>query len=89
MTKKKSNLSRRARREQMQAQKRKKQLYYLAAAIGAIVIIGLLAFVRQLTAPSIEDVVLPDALEIPANAEGKAWGPIDAPVLIEEYGDFQ
>lgn len=89
MTKKKSNLSRRVRREQMQAQKRKKQLYYLAAAVGAIVIIGLLAFIRQLTSPSIEDVALPDTLEIPANAEGKAWGPVDAPVLIEEYGDFQ
>lgn len=90
MTKKKPSTSVRVRREQMHAQKkRQRRLYYVAAAIGAIVIIGFFAIVRQLTAPSLEDVVLPANLESPSISDGKTWGPLDAPVLIEEYGDFQ
>jgi hypothetical protein len=89
MAKKKTN-SVRARREEMhkrrQAQRRR---YYIFAFIGVIVIISLFAVIRQLRAPSLEDFVLPDNLSLPPNADGKAWGPADAPVVVEEFSDFQ
>ncbi len=31
----------------------------------------------------------PDPIHIPEGANGMAWGPADAPVLIQEYSDFQ
>jgi hypothetical protein len=87
---KKKNRSVRARRvQQLAQQKRQRRLYYGAAAVGMLLIIGLFALIRQFNAPSIEDIVLPDSLELPANADGKAWGPVDAPILVEEYSDFQ
>jgi hypothetical protein len=36
-----------------------------------------------------EDAVLPETLAAPPNAEGKAWGPAEAPVVVEEFSDFQ
>lgn len=87
---KKSSTSVSERRAQYQAEEqRRRRLYYGGAAIGAIVIIALFVILRQLTAPSLEDVIVPEPLAAPANADGKAWGPADAPVLIEEYADFQ
>ncbi len=87
---KKSSTSVSERRAQYQAEeKRRRRLYYGGAAIGAIAIIALFVILRQATAPSIEDVIVPDPLAAPANADGKAWGPADAPVLIEEFADFQ
>ena len=89
MSKKKSQSARARRLQQRARQQRQRRLYYGAAAVGAILIVGLFALIRQFNAPSIEEVVLPESLEPPANADGKAWGPVDAPVFIEEYGDFQ
>ncbi|MCL4262609.1 MAG: DsbA family protein [Anaerolineae bacterium] len=87
---KKSSTSVSERRAQYQAEEqRRRRLYYGGAAIGAIAIIALFVILRQLTAPSLEDVIVPEPLAAPANAEGKAWGPADAPVLIEEFADFQ
>ncbi|HRQ38925.1 MAG TPA: thioredoxin domain-containing protein [Chloroflexota bacterium] len=87
---KKSSTSVKERRAQYQAEEqRRRRLYYGAAAIGAIAIIALFVILRQLTAPSLEDVIVPDPLEAPANADGRAWGPADALVLIEEYADYQ
>lgn len=90
MSKAKSGTSVRARREQQQAeQQRRRRLYYGGTALAVVLIIGLFVLLRQLNAPKLEDVVLPDPLAAPANAEGKAWGPADTAVLIEEYSDFQ
>lgn len=87
---KRGNQSVRTRRAQHRArQQRQRRLYYGVAATGAIIIIGLFALIRQLNAPSIEEVVMPESVEPPANADGKAWGPLNAPVTIVEYGDFQ
>jgi hypothetical protein len=36
-----------------------------------------------------ENVELPESLELPPLADGSSWGPAGAPVLIEEYSDFQ
>jgi hypothetical protein len=41
-----------------------------------------------MTSPA-ENMVLPESLASPPNADGSAWGPADAPVLIQEYSDFQ
>jgi len=87
---KKSSTSVSARRAKYQEQeKRRRRIYYGAAAIGVVVIVALFVFLRQATAPSLEDVIIPDPLAAPANADGKAWGPADAPVLIEEFADYQ
>ncbi len=87
---KKSSTSVKERRAQYQAEEqRRRRLYYGGAAVAAIAIIALFVIVRQLTAPSLEDVIVPDPLAAPANADGRAWGPADAPVLIEEYADYQ
>ena len=63
--------------------------YYTIAAIGTLIIIGFFALAGQINAPSLDDVVIPESLETPPNADGKTWGPADAPVIIEEFGDFQ
>jgi hypothetical protein len=87
---KKSKSSLRARRaEQLAQQKKKRRMYYIFAGIGAVVIIALFAVIRQANAPSLEDVKLPETIESPPDADGKNWGPEDAPVVIEEYSDFQ
>ena len=89
MTKKKGQ-SVRARRAAYEAKKRRRrQLYYGGAALIVVIIVGFFGLVRQMTAPSLEDVVLPEELAAPPNANGKAWGPVDAPVIIQEFSDFQ
>lgn len=50
---------------------------------------GIVFLARQVTSVSLEDVILPESLTLPANADGTAWGPVDAPVVIEEFSDFQ
>lgn len=90
MSKKKSNTSVRAQRERgRNRQKHQRRRFYVIGAVGVIITIGLFAFVRQINAPSMEDVNIPDSIQIPANADGKAWGPVNAPVVIEEFSDFQ
>jgi hypothetical protein len=90
MSKKKSSTSVRAQRERVRnRQKQQRRRYYVIGAVAVIVTIGLFAFIRQINAPSMEDVIIPDSIHIPANADGKAWGPVDAPVVVEEFSDFQ
>lgn len=89
---KKSTRSVRARRQQqLEAAARRRRLIYGGSVLGVVLIIALFVVIRQLNAPThnIEDVVVPASLEPPANADGTAWGPVDAPVVIEEYSDFQ
>jgi hypothetical protein len=90
MAKKQTTQSVRARRDAAQArQKRQRRLLYVGAAVVAVLLFGAFAVIRQVTAPTLEDVTLPDNLDVPPNADGTAWGPVDAPVLIEEFSDFQ
>ena len=84
----KTKRSARERSQQRQAQERRRRI--IIGAIVVVVIAGLAALViyrQQPTDP--EDVALPESLEPPAEADGTAWGPADAPVLIEEFSDFQ
>lgn len=90
MAKKVQGSSRRARREAHQQRQRRQQILIIGLVIGGIIIlVGLGFMIRQARAPEVADVILPESLAGPASADGKAWGPADAPVVIEEYSDFQ
>lgn len=84
----KTKRSARKRSQQRQAAQRRRRI--IIGAVVVIVIAGLAALViyRQQPADP-EDVALPESLEPPPEADGSAWGPADAPVLIEEFSDFQ
>ncbi len=87
---KKSSRSVRARRAEAQAKKKKQRLMTIIIVVGGfIALTAMLFFTRQATRTTAEDVILPASVEVPPNADGAAWGPVDAPILIEEYGDFQ
>lgn len=90
MTKSKRSSSKRARRASYQQQRRRQRLLIIGLIAGGLIVaVGLVFMIRQARAPKLEDVVLPESLEPPPNADGKAWGPVDAPVLVEEFSDFQ
>lgn len=78
------------RRARLRAsQRRKRRMYYWLSAVGAVVLIGLIAAFRLLNPPDPVEVIIPDSLFGPADADGSAWGPVNAPVLVEVYSDFQ
>lgn|GEM_PF-1157441 len=80
--------SRRARRKRQAEQKRRQSLIWIiggAAVVALLVVAGLVLANRS----SQVEVTLPDSLQPPPNADGSAWGPADAPVVIQEYSDFQ
>ncbi len=90
MAKKVQGSSRKARREAHQQRRRRQQYLIAGLVIGGIIILAGLGFmIRQARAPEVADVVVPESLDAPAGADGKAWGPADAPVVIEEYSDYQ
>jgi hypothetical protein len=79
----------RARRAaEVARQKRQRRMTYGLVAAAAVILVGIMTWVA-LNPPRLEDVVLPDRLEPPPGADGEAWGPADAPVLVEEFSDFQ
>ncbi len=55
----------------------------------AVLAVLLVAGIVWLNRPEPVQVVVPEDLKPPPNADGKAWGPPDAPVVIQEYSDFQ
>ena len=62
----------------------------VALVVGGIIIaLGLGFVIREARTPLVEDVMIPESLAEPPGADGKAWGPLDAPVLIEEFSDFK
>jgi len=87
---KKTGRSVRERRALQQARQKRQRMIYMGLAVGGLLVIGaLIALIRQANAPSLAEVILPEPLAVPPDADGKAWGPADAPVLIEEFSDFQ
>ena len=87
---KKGRSSDRARRAAQLARKQRQRRLYIGIGAAALVMLVALGFwVRQINAPKLEEVVLPETIETPPNADGSAWGPGDAPVLIQEFSDFQ
>ena len=90
MAKKTQGSSRRARREAHAQRQRRQRILIIGLVIGGVIIaLGLGYMIRQARTPEVEDVILPDSLEAPPDADGKAWGSVEAPVLIEEFSDFQ
>jgi hypothetical protein len=90
MAKKAQGSSRRARREAHQQRQRRQRILIIGLVIGGfIILVGLGFMIRQARTPEVEDVILPETLAEPPDADGKAWGPVDAPVVIEEFSDFQ
>jgi len=87
---KNENRSVRARRAEQQARRqRQRRLYMGVGGAGLVLVVALVLWVRQINAPKLDEVLLPASLELPPNADGKAWGPVDAPVLIQVFSDFQ
>jgi hypothetical protein len=87
---KKSSRSVRIRRQELQAKKKRQRLITALIVVGSLTaLIAMMFLARQATRTTPEDVALPETLDAPPDADGRAWGPVDAPVLIEEYGDFQ
>ena len=90
MAKKSQGSSRKARREAHIQRQRRQRILIIGLVIGGLIIaLGLGFMIRQARTPQVDDVVVPESLAGPPNADGKAWGPLDAPVLIEEFSDFQ
>jgi len=86
----KSSKSFQGRRAQQRANQRKKRrMYYWLSIIGFLVLIVSFAAFRLLNPPGPINVNLPEDLSKPVAAEGTAWGPVDAPVLVEVFSDFQ
>lgn len=87
---KQSSRSKRARREEYLAQQRRQRMIFIGlGAVGVILLVALFVVIRQSNIPSVEEVQLPEDISPPPNADGSAWGPEDAPVLIQEFSDFQ
>ena len=87
---KNSTRSRQYRREQMQARIRRQRM--MAGGVLIVVVaaaIALAIYARQADVVDVSDVTLPASLQAPPNADGMAWGPAGAEVVIEEYGDYQ
>ena len=72
-------------RAQQQQRKRKRRLATIGAVAGLAVVVAVLV-IRQSSRPVGEIVAVPSA--VPAHADGKALGPIDAPVLVQDFSNF-
>jgi hypothetical protein len=78
----------RERRDERRAEQQRQRILIVVVVIAVIAAIAALIWIRQpRTNP--EDVIIPESLSSPPEADGSAWGPVDAPVLVEEYSDFQ
>ena len=69
---------------QQQRQRRRRMATMVAVAAVAVTVAVLV--IRQSSKPIGEIVAVPVA--VPSYADGKALGPIDAPVLIQDFSNF-
>lgn len=67
--------------------KRRRQL--TAGGVGLIVVVLVGLLIQGVQPKEITGINLPESLDSPANADGTAWGPQNARVIIEEFSDFQ
>lgn len=88
---KKRKLSARERREKKQAEQKKRKWIYVGIGIIAIIIFsGLILWFRQIRIAQEEaNFQSPDILLKPTSTDGNTWGPANAPVVIQEFSDFQ
>lgn len=78
-------MTKRSRRKEealaaLKARERQRNLRYLGITVLSLVIFGGLIWITNRPKPVEEDLL--------ADAVGKAWGPADAPVQIQEWSDF-
>lgn len=81
MAKNESSHARSVRRRD--ERKRRRQFQTSVVVVGVVGIVGLLIWAIQ------PRLTLPDSIESPSDADGLSWGPDNAEVIIEEFGDFQ
>lgn len=76
--------SRRERMARARKQKqRRRQLITALIVAAAVVVIAFLIWLNTRPLP-----LVTVAAEIPANADGAAWGPPNAPVVVQDWSDF-
>ncbi len=81
MTERRKRSSRRQKALEAQRQKERRQLLRSLGIMGAaVIVLGVLYWFAN-RPKSVES-------DIPFGADGTAWGPVDAPVVIEEWSDF-
>jgi protein-disulfide isomerase len=73
-------------RERRRRKKQRRQLTFALIALGIILIIGTVAFLPYLR--PIGEIITPEFIERPM-ADGTAMGDPNAPVIMEEYSDYQ
>jgi hypothetical protein len=83
MTRKKKRRSALRIAERRLRKQRQQRLTIALAAVAVIAIVAVLIWLNARPVPLIEIQV-----ESPANADGAAWGPADAPVVIQDWSDF-
>ena len=81
MTESRKRSARRQRALAAQKQKERQQMFKFIGIAGSVALVlgALLWFANR--PKSVEG-------DIPPGANGAAWGPVDAPVIIEEWSDF-
>ncbi|HIQ04066.1 MAG TPA: hypothetical protein EYH31_00020 [Anaerolineae bacterium] len=85
MSKSKKPRSRRELRAlERQRQQRQQRMMLIGVVLVAVALVAILIWAGN--RPKSVAVATHD---VPPNADGLAWGPADAPVLIQEYADFQ
>ena len=81
MTERRKRSARRQKALAAQRQKERRQLLRtLGIAAVVVTVLGVLFWLAN-RSKTVE-------YEIPFGADGTAWGPVDAPVIIEEWSDF-
>lgn len=78
----------RNRREDRKTQQQRRRVIIAVVVVGVVALGATIVLLRQAETP-VEEVVLPDLISPPPEADGTAWGAVDAPVLVEEFSDFQ
>jgi hypothetical protein len=76
------------RAAEYERRQRQRRLTYGLIGAGVVIVVLMGAWVIS-NQGSPENVILPDPIVSPASADGSAWGPVGAAVLVEEYSDFQ
>lgn len=82
-------MARRRRRRAQTAQRSTRNTTLWLIGGLAVLAVLLVAAIVWLNRPQPVQVTVPADLKPPPNADGKAWGPPDAPVVIQEFSDFQ
>jgi protein-disulfide isomerase len=84
---KRKNAVRQTRREQAMRAQRRRRIIWIAAGVALLSVIVVGALI-SLTPKPVGEFVTVEPQEWPM-ADGKAMGAADAPVLVEEFADFQ